>query len=370
METMETYGAVVNAAALKVFLKRCFQINENETNRSVICIWGPAGIGKTSIVKQFKEEGYQIVDIPIAQFEEMGDFHGLPVTENIGGTVVTVTAPPQWVPREEARGILLFDDWNRADVRIIKGLMQLFQNYRMVTWEVPKGWNIVCTGNPDNEEGYLVTSLDKAILTRMKHVQLIVDYRDWAVWAQENGVDKRAISFILKYNEMLAPQNTERTNPRSWVEAFKILKYFEDVNDKNVKEVLQHVEASVDATAANTFVTFLLQDVGLVVEPEQILEDYAEAEKKLRKLANNDRIDMIAVSTERLFLYLIDDNYKPKSKHKENLLKFIKNKFFDEKCMKDARYAFVYRLVNMKKSTIISMLTGDNELASMIAEVV
>ena len=40
---------------------------------------GSHGLGETHIAQAFaKERGWQFRDIPVAQFEEMGDLHGMP----------------------------------------------------------------------------------------------------------------------------------------------------------------------------------------------------------------------------------------------------------------------------------------------------
>ena len=47
----------------------------------------------------------------------------------------TVFAPPAWVPTADGPGILLLDDVNRADDRILRGLMQLLAELRDVLVE-------------------------------------------------------------------------------------------------------------------------------------------------------------------------------------------------------------------------------------------
>jgi MoxR-like ATPase len=115
------------------------------------------------------------------------------------------------VPREEGPGILLLDDLNRADDPILRGLMQLLQNFEMFSWTLPNKWQIVCTANPEDSD-YSVTPMDDAMLTRMLHVSLRFDVRAWAAWALRHGVDSRGVDFVLTYPELVSGQ---RTTPRS-----------------------------------------------------------------------------------------------------------------------------------------------------------
>ena len=69
----------------------------------------------------------------------MGDLHGIPETYDPtpetpnSGDEYTVYRPPQWLKNaisnleEDKPGLLILDDFNRADNRIIQGCMQLLQ---------------------------------------------------------------------------------------------------------------------------------------------------------------------------------------------------------------------------------------------------
>ena len=61
--------------------------------------------------------------------------------------------------------------------------MQLVQDYKTIGWEIPAGWTILFTGNPDRQN-YLVTTVDDAIITRQRHITMKPDAKEWAKWAQ------------------------------------------------------------------------------------------------------------------------------------------------------------------------------------------
>lgn len=173
-----------------------------------LCIWGKPGIGKTEIVRDFtREHGWSFRQINPAQFEEMGDLLGMPVVE----AGQTAFSAPSWVPREPGPGILLIDDVNRADDRILRGIMQLLQEGRLISWALPAKWQIVLTANPDTGD-FSVTPLDTAMLTRMLHVELVFDLPTWLHWAGKAGLDLRGLDFAARYPELMTG---ERTSPRS-----------------------------------------------------------------------------------------------------------------------------------------------------------
>ncbi len=173
-----------------------------------LCIWGKPGIGKTEIVRDFTtEHGWAFRQINPAQFEEMGDLLGMPMIQS-GHTIFSA---PSWVPREPGPGILLIDDVNRADDRILRGIMQLLQEGRLISWALPAKWQIVLTANPDTGD-FSVTPLDTAMLTRMLHVELVFDLPAWLQWAGKADLDLRGLDFAARYPELMSG---ERTNPRS-----------------------------------------------------------------------------------------------------------------------------------------------------------
>lgn len=344
------YGSIVTYQMLNKFLSTNFQLNEladkQNMPRFAQCIWGHSGLGKTSLVKQFKNipvmwngkeyAGYDIREVPVAQFEEMGDLHGIPMDAILmrsegkeqwipqrEQTILafkekgweidtnvqprTIMAPPDWVPLYPGPSILLLDDWNRASVRIIKGIMQLLQNYGMVSWSLPHGCNIVLTGNPD-EQDYLVTSIDSAILTRIKHITLEADAKEWAVWATEQELDPRGISFILYDPDMLVGNGAGRTNPRTLSELFRYTKFVENIEAEK-EEVSIHANSLVDEETVAAFITFCVRDMEDVIEPEEILDGDKSVPKRIEKLMKRKepRTDILGVICNRLYAKMVQE---------------------------------------------------------------
>ena len=245
-----------------------------------------------------KEVWIKAVDILIRSYLDKGF-----ITD---GTQRTRYAPPAWAPTEECPGILLFDDGNRASQRIMKGLMQLVQDYRTISWELPRGWTIVFTGNPDNRMNQ-VTSMDTAQLSRMKHVTLLPDVQEWSNWAkQQEDVDPRMIYFLQMHPEMMI--TGERTNPRSLTEFARALKRFQVMDAEECKLCKIEAAASLDEDVVNQLLVFLTRDMKNVIDPETILTQIDTAVAAAKKLlaAKEPRLDIIYFSNTRLISRLID----------------------------------------------------------------
>jgi len=407
------YGSKVSYEEVGVFLQANFLLNaaaeQRDTERFATCIWGHSGIGKTQIIKQHCRKevewdgktypGYTIYDVPIAMFEEMGDLHGLPeryvrafktngdevemwVPEVLASSYEsdgwqidhragtrTQYAKPDWAPDDEGPSILLLDDWNRSSVRIIKGIMQLLQNYRMVSWGLPAGCNIVLTSNPDDQD-YLVTTLDAAILSRIRHVTLVEDAKEWSVWAASEDLDSRGINFVLSYPEMMVGK--ERTNPRSLAEFFRFLKSVPDVSDENSQYfsvARMMAESLLDEETVTTMMVFLTRDVEMIVEPEDILAGDTNALAHLRGLMQRKekRIDVLGVVCDRLFAHMMRPKTEVDDTSIDNFQKFITIPELEE----DMRHNMCLRIAKVRDDGRMQRwILKNNTLKKLIMEVV
>ena len=327
------FGKKGSSREIKVILSHIFarnnDLNKEDKRGTAVCIWGTHGLGKTQIVRDYAlEKKWKFSYIAPAQFEEMGDLHGMPTVvdpdKRITGDEYTVYSPPDWVPREEGPGILLLDDINRADDRILRGCMQLLQNFELTSWKLPPKWQIVATANPEGGD-YSVTPMDGAMLTRMLHATLKFDAKIWAEWAYAANVDERGIAFVLTYPELV---NSDRTTPRSLTQFFEQIASIENLKD-NLQLVQALALSSLDEVTVSSFIAFVNDELTQLIDPEEILdaEDFKSLEKRIKDISVDEsgakRVDRLATMCSRLYLKLASDDYKQGKNHSKNLIKFL-----------------------------------------------
>ena len=365
------YGTKVKSDQLKEFLEHIFTENDKRQGPGTpVCIWGSHGLGKTHIAQAFaKERGWQFRDIPVAQFEEMGDLHGMPEKVDPtpeapnSGDEYTYFYPPDWVPTEEGPGLILLDDFNRADDRILRGIMQLLQNFELTSWKLPPKWQIVCTANPEGGD-YSVTPLDDAMLTRMIHVTLTFDPKEWAKWADSAGLDKRGIAFILNRPETVT---FKRTTPRTLEQFFRQIENIDDL-EKNLELVQMLGMGTLDDVTVGDFLNFIRDDLTELIDPEEILEanDFSNIEERLKKIGTdekgNRRLDRLSTICSRMFICLTRENYKPGTTHQKNLCSFLKS----ENLPKDLKVGLAMDISRQASDTIREMLRSDSEVAKLL----
>lgn len=328
------YGTRCSSREVEEFLLHIFEVNAQAEaagrRKTPVCIWGKHGIGKTQLVEQVAQvKGYKWAYFAPAQFEEMGDLVGMPrIADQSHGQAATEFVPPEWVPREEGPGILLIDDVNRADDRILRGIMQLLQNYELVSWKLPPKWEIVLTANPDGGD-YSVTPMDDAMLTRMLHISMVFDVKRWAAWAELNQVDPRGINFVLTYPETVSGL---RTTPRTLVQFFENIQPIEDLQG-NLALVKMLGDACLDTETVTAFIGYVGNRLNKLPSPQEILGamDFAsEIAEPLRRMVVGEtkRVDILSVVTTRLFNHLIMNKVDLKGTARDNVIQFLLLDFF------------------------------------------
>jgi len=375
MQHTPTQGPKLDAISLNRVLTHIFQRNDEVASLgrrgTPVCIWGTHGLGKTEIIKDFAtSRGWHFAYCAPAQFEEMGDLHGIPTIhdptpdKSNSGDEYTVFAPPEWVPTAKGPGILLLDDINRADDRILRGIMQLLQNFEMFSWQLPEQWQIVATANPEGAD-YSVTPMDDAMLTRMLHFTLTFDAKAWAKWATAAGVDPRGVAFVLNYPETVTGK---RTTPRTLVHFFEQIQGIEDLKAE-VELVATLAAACLDETTVVAFVCFINDELSELLHPEDILnakspKDWQKRFSELSKgKGGGKRVDRISAICTRLFLHVTAEKYREQPQHSGNFVEFL----LQEAIPNDLRGSLLMDL-SRHDSAAAKNLLKDKRLARLLLE--
>jgi hypothetical protein len=381
----------VNQNELKEFLGHIITNNrhlqENGKSPVSVEVIGESGIGKTSAIIQLAGElGLDFVKLNLAQIEEIGDLVGFPIRqfEVTNGTETKYIdenmldeyradgfkstgknrmsyCPPEWIANKERGGILLLDDWNRADTRFIQALMELIDRQQYISWTLPKDWHIILTANPDNGD-YLVNSIDNAQKTRFISTQLKFDVDCWAKWAEDNDIDGRCINFLLMNPEVI----NKNVNARSTVMFFNSISSIKSF--ENSLPLIQMIgEGSVGSEFSSMFTMFINNKLDKIITPKDIIgmsEDHVV--KTLKELIGSDnkyRADIATTISTRLVNYL--SKYTSENKVEKALIDRIKAVVKAEIFTTDITFNMVKGIFNADQKKFQSMLL-DKDLSRMV----
>jgi hypothetical protein len=374
----------VNISEVKEFIRHIISnnqiIQQQGKNPVAVEVVGDSGIGKTSTIIQLSEElGLNFVKLNMAQIEELGDLVGFPVVQyqiqekmtsanpnevrtprtawvnelsfqeylkagfkDTGKTRMSYAAP-EWIAGKEDGGILLLDDWNRADTRFIQAVMELVDRQTYISWKLPKNWHIVLTSNPDNGD-YMVNSIDSAQRTRFITANLKFDIDEWARWAESAGIDGRCINFLLMHPELV----NQETNARSITTFFNSISSIENFEDQ--LPLIQMIgEGSVGAEFATMFTMFINNRLDRIITPERVMsvEDWPSVKGQLTSVIGKDsqyRADIASVMTRRIINYNLAN--ADKSSVTQKILERLTNIMTEDVFTNDLKYTMVREIVN------------------------
>jgi hypothetical protein len=380
----------LNSCELKDFIKHV--INNNRFIQAqgkvptALNVVGNAGLGKTTVVSNLaKEEGMQFVKINLAMIEELSDLIGFPVKEfqigkdtpdglktkwvtemeaelavkagfKLTGARRTAYCAPEWISGKGESGILLLDDYTRADPRMIQACMDLINTQEYISWKLPKDWTIILTTNPDGGD-YHVNSMDIAQTTRFISCELKFDVDCWAQWAEETQMDGRCINFILKHPEIV----TEATNPRAITTFFNAISSFEKFEEQ--LPMIQMIgEGSVGPDMTSLFTLFINNKLDQLISPKDILlhdnEDYIVGALKTTVGRGDDyRADIASIMSTRIINFALA-HFKS-NPMKAEVIKRLEKLVVDEIFAIDLKYMIVRNLINGNKQKFQKLMLND-----------
>lgn len=289
---------------LLTYLKNSESLIAKNGRPTALCIEGPAGISKTSIVKQIAQKtGYRIHQINTAMIDDLGHLVGFPekeflFKENDGeykwvpaefsddaaktgvftGQSRMAYAVPYWLKdiNPDEKFMLLLDDFTRSIPMVNQAIMTLIEEYRYGSWELPKNTVIILTSNPDNGE-YTVTSMDLAQKTRMRFLKMEFHPESWAIWAEGNGIDNRCINFVLQNGELFETKKDGIGQGKDY-NARSMTKFFQDIgelDDFSTPENLSYIricgQGCVGEHFSGMFTTFIQNKLDKLPNPKDLI---------------------------------------------------------------------------------------------------
>lgn len=180
---------------------------------SSVMIWGPPGVGKSSIVAQVAADaGIGLVDLRLSQLAPT-DLRGLPVAKEGRSTWY----PPSFLPAE-GKGVIFLDEINMAPPAMQGVAQQLILDRKVGDYVVPDGWFVWAAGNRKVDKA-AVFDMPSALANRFLHYEVEPDIEAFKAWALAEGVHEDIIAFLAFRPSLLHQFEANQLawpSPRSW----------------------------------------------------------------------------------------------------------------------------------------------------------
>jgi hypothetical protein len=282
------------------------------------------GVGKSSVVKQVTEElGIDFFDVRLSQCE-VGDIKGLPYLDE--DTQKTVFFKPEWWPKDPAsRGILFFDELNRASKDVLQAVFEICLDRRLDGESLPEGWRVVAAINATDD--YDVVELDPALLDRWFHIEFDPSKKEWMAWASQNGVHPSVVEFVAQNPDVLDPPignleaGTIYPSRRSWVQFSNTCSALGLWDSRDEGMITQVATGWLGVHVATMFPKFFLHEYAKL-KAADILDNFEKVRSKVE--AASVDIEVIASITRGVINELKERSLsKMQDKQRDNLKEFM-----------------------------------------------
>jgi hypothetical protein len=191
-------------------------------------LWGPRGVGKSSIVRQVAEAaGVPLVDLRLTTIEPV-DLRGAIYADDRERR--TVWFPPEFLPGEGTpEGLLFLDELTAADQRLQISAYSLILDRRVGRYALPAGWMVVAAGNAAFH-GAVSHDMGTALADRMFHFNVQATIEAFVAHGLERGFAPEVLAFLRvrpdrldDTAQQLANDHLVGASPRGWEDVSRVL---------------------------------------------------------------------------------------------------------------------------------------------------
>jgi len=269
-------------------------------SKVIACLVGPAGIGKSAIVKSAGSEAEydRVIDLRLAT-QEAGDLIGFPKTV---GEFTYWTLPSWWplrkgmtrpngeVVERDEKVVLFLDELNRAPQDVRQCIFQVLTEYKMHTHELPEGCKIVVAINPA-DGSYQVEEIDKAMTSRMQMINVSTDLDQFSTWGKQNGVYEKILDFLQVHPELVNSEKGGQDGssfpcPRTWT--YLSEEYTTGSLTHGDEDEFECIAGLVGKEAAAAFTRFLKENYKKFVTAKEIFAKYDDVKDRLTKQRDDE----------------------------------------------------------------------------------
>ena len=281
-----------------------------------VCLMGPAGVGKTEIVRQAaQEKNLAFLSYSITHHTRQSII-GLPrlIQGNVEGRSVSMTeytmseiiAQVYRTMEETGRnqGILFLDEFNCASESLRPIMLQLLQDKSFGPHPIPDGWMLVLAGNPP-EYNRAASDLDPVTADRMRLVHIVPDYPAWRAYAKSHGIHPIVLSYLdnQKDHFYLCRRDGEGTalvTARGWEDLSIMMTCLEEAGETlDLALVAQYIQAG---DVARSFFHYYTQYAAIISSGilDKVLDASPQALPAIQKMNFQRSWSLISALLRRL----------------------------------------------------------------------
>jgi hypothetical protein len=223
----------------------------------------------------------------------------------------------------ESKGILFFDELNRATKDTLQAVFEICLDRRLDGEPLPKGWRVVAAINADDD--YDVVELDPALLDRWFVIDFDPSVMEWVDWSRSSKVHPAVTDFVARNPNLLDPPvgNLEagRVYPsrRSWVALSDCLNSMGIIEQNDVSMLTMVAKGWIGRETAIPFEKFVTSEFSYL-RAEDVLADFEKYREKIVSACAD--IEVIAALANSV-VSTYNERSRIDEKHKKALYNFF-----------------------------------------------
>ena len=235
-------------------IKRCLKVNK------VPILTGSPGIGKSDIVRQIaKNWNLELIDVRMSTFDPV-DLNGFPSIGDRRAKYIPFDTFPlegDLLPKGKDGWLIFLDELSSAPLSVQAAAYKLILDGEVGNYPLHENVAIVAAGNSMADKA-IANRMGTAMQSRLIHIDLYVDIKDWLIWASQNNIDHRIMGYLNHVPTNLHkfdPSHDDKTFacPRTWEFLSDLI---DGVDTPDLRELLPLIAGTVSEAVAHEFVTY------------------------------------------------------------------------------------------------------------------
>ncbi|MEY6434066.1 AAA family ATPase [Thioalkalicoccus limnaeus] len=238
--------------------------------RRASMLWGPRGVGKSSVVQQVAGHfGIPLIDLRLTTIEPV-DIRGAIYADD--RQAKTVWFPPEFLPTSDLpEGILFLDELTAADQRLQISAYSLILDRRVGHYRLPDGWQVIAAGNAA-AHGAVSHDMGTALADRLFHFNVQTAIEAFLDHGLAMGFAPEILAYLKVRPDKLDDTQAQLANdyligasPRGWEDISNVLR-------SNLSDAAKRVFVQGRIGAANAAEFFgVLREIQAGVDVMQLL---------------------------------------------------------------------------------------------------
>ncbi len=190
-------------------------------------LWGATGIGKSDAIREFaakleRETGKEVrvIDVRLSTQSPM-DIKGLllPSADRTASEYMPLKTY-LFEDRDDLIYVLFYDELTSAPAAIQAAAYEIIRDRKIDQNYFPDNVIIIGAGNRVCDKGLTYRML-RPLANRFEHYQITTSFKEWEVWAKENGVHPLVLDYLRNHPDKLTKDDVHVDDlafrsPRAW----------------------------------------------------------------------------------------------------------------------------------------------------------